>query len=82
MKEYRLYGSQVNGNATEESDLDILLEYEGTVREDDVFNILHEHEIQLNGIVVDVNPIKAECSGTIEDYLLRCDDNCVAPLSA
>ena len=75
MKEYRIYGSQANGKATEESDLDILLEYEGTAREDDVFNTLHEHEIQLNGVVVDVNPIKAECSGTIEDYLSRCDDN-------
>ena len=71
----RAYGSRVNGTATEESDLDILVEYEGSAREYDIFNVLHEEKHWLNGVLLDINPIKAECSGTIEEYLHRCDDN-------
>ena len=71
----RAYGSRVSGKATESSDLDILVEYEGTAREDDVFNVLHEEKQWMNGVLIDVNPIKADCSGTIEEYLNRCDDN-------
>lgn len=66
------YGSRTNGRADKDLDLDILLEYKGSAREDTVFNILHDTPIFLQGIVVDINPIKAECSGTIEEYLRRC----------
>lgn len=68
----RAYGSRTNGRANKDSDLDILLEYKGSAREDTVFNVLHDTPICLQGIVVDINPIKAECSGTIEEYLRRC----------
>jgi len=71
----RAYGSRVSGRATEVSDLDILVEYEGSAREDDIFNVLHEEKRWMNGVLLDINPIKAECSGTIEEYLHRCDDN-------
>ena len=66
------YGSRINGRAKKDSDLDILLEYKGSAREDTVFNVLHDTPIYLQGIVVDINPIKEECSGTIEEYLKRC----------
>ena len=66
------YGSRINGRAEKDSDLDILLEYKGSAREDTVFNVLHDTSIYLQGIVVDINPIKAECSGTIEGDLKRC----------
>ena len=71
----RAYGSRVSGRATEDSDLDILVEYEGSAREDDIFNVLHEEKHWMNGVLLDINPIKAECSETIEEYLHRCDDN-------
>lgn len=73
--ELKAYGSRTNGRAHKDSDLDILLEYEGSAREDTVFNVLHESPIYIQGITVDINPIKAECSGTIDEYLKRCDDN-------
>lgn len=69
------YGSRINGRAHVDSDLDILLEYKGIAREDTVFNVLHDTPIYIQGIIVDVNPIKAECSGTIDEYLQRCDDS-------
>lgn len=69
------YGSRANGRAHEDSDLDILLEYKGNAREDTVFNVLHDTPIYIQGIIVDINPIKAECSGTIDEYMKRCDDN-------
>lgn len=69
------YGSRTNGKANKNSDWDILLEYKGTAREDDIFNVLHEQQCRINGGRLDVNPIKADDSGTIEEYLQRCDEN-------
>lgn len=69
------YGSQTTGRATEESDLDVLVEYKGTAREDVIFDVLAEQELEIEGIKLDINPIKEEKSGTIEQYLERCDDN-------
>lgn len=69
------YGSRVSGKASIDSDLDILVEYKGSAREDHIFNILHEEELQIDGMIVDINPIKEDCSGTMEEYLNRCDDN-------
>ena len=64
------YGSRTNGRAHADSDLDILLEYKGSAREDAVFNVLHDTPIYIQGIIVDINPIKAECSG-IRPYRLH-----------
>lgn len=79
-EEFRLvdiafYGSRTTGRANEESDLDVLVEYEGLAREDVMFDLLAESELELEGIRLDINPIKADKSGTISEYLERCDDN-------
>lgn len=69
------YGSRVSGKASVDSDLDVLVEYKGTAREDTIFDVLAEQQIMLEGVRLDINPIKNEKSGTIVDYLERCDDN-------
>lgn len=69
----KLWGSYLKGKETSESDLDFLLEFEGEEREDDMFNFINndENRIYLEGVPVDVNPIKAEKSGTIKEFLAR-----------
>ena len=69
------YGSRVSGKASVYSDLDVLVEYKGTAREDTIFDVLAEQHLLLEGVRLDINPIKNEKSGTIVDYLERCDDN-------
>lgn len=69
------YGSRVSGKASVDSDLDVLVEYKGTAREDTIFDVLAEQRLMLEGVRLDINPIKNEKSGTIVDYLERCDDN-------
>lgn len=76
----RAYGSRTTGRAAEDSDLDVLVEYEGSAREDDIFNVLHEDACRINGVLIDANPIKVDCSWTIEEYLQRCDDNWKEPV--
>ena len=73
----KLYGSFAAGTETETSDIDVLIEYKGTMREDAVFNILHENPLHLYGRVVDINPIKADKSGTIEEYLSKTGHKCL-----
>lgn len=48
----------------------VLLEYTGNTPENDVFNLLHETELNFaDGTEIDVNPITPGKSGTIEEYL-------------
>ena len=52
-----LNGSRARGANRDDSDLDVLMFYKGSEREDDVFNALHdEDELEIDGIKVDVNP--------------------------
>ncbi len=74
IKNLKVIGSRAKGNYNTDSDLDVILEYDDPTdswREDDVFNMLNEVTHELNGVKVDINPIKKEDSGTIEEWLNR-----------
>ena len=61
-----LYGSRTKEAARKDSDLDILLEYKGNIREDDLFNILNDDPLYIDDIKVDINPITGR---TIKGYM-------------
>ena len=61
-----LYGSRTKEAARKNSDLDILLEYKGNIREDDLFNILNDDPLYIDDIKVDINPITGR---TIKEYM-------------
>ena len=61
-----LYGSRIKESARKDSDLDILLEYKGNIREDDLFNILNDDPLYIDDIKVDINPITGR---TIKGYM-------------
>ena len=70
----KLYGSFSTGRNNNNSDIDFLVEYSGSMREDDAFNMFADLKLKIpdkNGknIKVDINPIKADVSGTIDDYI-------------
>ena len=58
-------GSRCRGIEKENSDLDVVVEYTGSTREDDLFNMLHEDSIYIAGIQVDINPITEGKTGTL-----------------
>ena len=62
-------GSRCRGTEKTTSDLDIVVEYKGDIREDDLFNLFHEDEFLLGNHKVDINPIKDDKSGNIADFL-------------
>ena len=66
-----IHGSRNRGQARTDSDLDVVVEYEGDAREDDLFNVLNDDHIVIDGIQVDVNPITASVTGTLADYMNR-----------
>ena len=68
------YGSRRRHTAKENSDLDIVVEYTGTMREDDAFNLLNRENLQIEGIKIDINPIKAEKSGTMDYFLKKASE--------
>lgn len=74
----RVYGSRTReGLFTDNSDIDVVLSYtdpDGVLREDGFFNILNAKELSFDGIKVDINPISAEKSGSLEEYLKRAEE--------
>lgn len=66
-------GSRCRGIEKENSDLDVVVEYTGSTREDDLFNMLHEDSIYIAGIQVDINPITEGRTGTLETYLPKVE---------
>lgn len=69
-----IIGSRNRGNARPDSDLDIVVELNGEdLREDDLFNILNDIDepLEIDGIRVDINPIVAERTGTLEEFMER-----------
>jgi predicted nucleotidyltransferase len=73
VKNITIIGSRTRGTAKKNSDLDVLVEYEGSMREDDAFNALHYDPIYIEDIPVDINPIRKEESGTTEEWLERSE---------
>lgn len=67
----KMYGSASKGTQNIHSDIDILLQYEGNIAEDTLFNLLNKDGLKIFNIPVDINPITSEKSGTIEEYLQR-----------
>ena len=62
-------GSRSRGMEDEKSDIDIVVEYAGNIKEDVLFNALHEDGLKLGGIDVDINPITEAQTGTMKTYL-------------
>lgn len=66
-----IHGSRNRGTARGNSDLDIVVEYKGDIREDTLFDILNEDPMYIDDIKVDINPITENDTGTLKDYMER-----------
>lgn len=64
-----LTGSRSRGLEHEGSDVDVVVEYTGSMREDDFFNLLHKTGLLIEGTEVDINPIREGETGGLETYL-------------
>lgn len=71
VNDLEIHGSRGRGTARPDSDLDVVVEYEGSLREDDAFNFLNEDPLIYNGIKVDGNPIRKQETGTLQDYMVK-----------
>ncbi len=62
-------GSRCRGLEKADSDLDVVVEYKGREREDDLFNAFNEDGFMIGGVKVDINPITEGKTGTLAEYL-------------
>lgn len=62
-------GSRSRGLEYDNSDIDVVVELRSDLKEDALFNILHEDYIDIDGVPIDINPIRPEESGSLEAYL-------------
>ena len=70
----RVYGSRTrDGLYNEDSDVDVVIAYEGTVREDDLFSVLNEAGYKVGNMKVDMNPIRPDKTGTLEEFIEKSD---------
>ena len=66
---FEIHGSRNRGDAKKKSDLDIVVEYKGNEREDTMFNAINDGSLNIEGIKVDVNPIREYETGTMAKYI-------------
>ena len=71
-----IHGSRNRHDARPDSDLDVVIEYSGDIREDDMFNALNGEEdaLSIEGIKVDINPIRKEETGDLQDYMKQSEE--------
>lgn len=74
IREVMVYGSRSRGTEKADSDLDILFEYAGAGREDDIFNLLHEDDFCIGEVKVDINPVTEQQSGDLSERLIRAEE--------
>lgn len=58
INDIQVFGSRLNSNNRQDSDLDIRIEYFDDIKECDVFNMLNDLELEYNGIKIDFFPVK------------------------
>ena len=76
IEDVRLYGSYTTGKNKDTSDLDVIVQYKGSMKEDTAFNILNDAKLTItdvNGIErkIDINPINSQLSGSIDEHIER-----------
>lgn len=84
IKNMAIVGSRNRNTAKDDSDLDIVIEYSGSEREDDMFNILNSEDeengfFEINGIRVDINPIKTSLAEFLKNSA-RYDEYVISKL--
>ncbi|MGN0485303.1 MAG: YodL domain-containing protein, partial [Lachnospiraceae bacterium] len=67
-------GSRCRGLEKDSSDLDVVVELSTNEREDDLFNAFNEDGLHIGEVKVDINPITAQCTGTLETYLPQAEE--------
>ncbi len=67
-------GSRCRGLEQEGSDLDVVVELSTNEREDALFDMLNESGLHIGGVKVDINPITAQRTGSLETYLPQVED--------
>lgn len=67
-------GSRCRGLEQEGSDLDVVVELSTSEREDVLFDTFNGDALHIGGVKVDINPITAQRTGTLETYLPKVED--------
>ena len=67
-------GSRCRGLEKDSSDLDVVVELSTNEREDDLFNVFNEDGLHIGDVRVDINPITAQRTGTLETYLPQAEE--------
>ena len=67
-------GSRCRGLEQEGSDLDVVVELSTSEREDVLFDTFNGDALHIGGVKVDINPITAQRTGTLEIYLPQVED--------
>jgi predicted nucleotidyltransferase len=64
-----LVGSRCRGIEREDSDVDVVVEFYGSEREDALFDMLNEDGLMVGDKRIDINPITEGKTGTLQEYL-------------
>lgn len=74
IKDAVTYGSRSRGLEKSDSDIDRVISYQSEeLREDAFFNMLHEEQLKIGGVTIDMNPIRLEETGELGAFLTNAE---------
>lgn len=68
-----IIGSRCRGLERDSSDLDVVVEFSTNEKEDDLYNAFNEDGLHIGDVKVDINPITAQRTGKLENYLPQAE---------
>lgn len=66
-----VHGSRIRGDNRADSDLDVVVEFDGDWSESALFDALHKEPFEIDGVKIDINPITKGKSGSLKEYMAR-----------
>lgn len=66
-----VHGSRIRGGNRADSDLDVVVEFDGDWSESALFDALHKEPFEIDGVKIDINPITKGKSGSLKEYMAR-----------
>lgn len=74
VKAVRVYGSRTReGLYREDSNLDVVISYEGSIQADDLRTTLNEEGYRIEDMLLDINPIRDDKTGTLQAFFARSE---------
>lgn len=71
----KINGIKINSNSNNTDGLDVIVEYNGDISEDTIFNVLNQDKLSIDGVKVNITPVITDKIQPTNEYTKNSNDN-------